>query len=381
MEYLKHTLSHIAGALAVLVIAVLVGYVARAQTTYDMGSSTGTMTAMPVYFSASKIDEVCVGGIMHHRYAFSITPVSGGYISLDNAIFVDDLHMNFQQTVAPGSHTWAGYARSGYMLASGSVSGGAVSIPSVACTANTTTSTTNTTTTATGDTMPPSTPTGVMAAGATGGGIKIAWNAATDNVGVTMYIVYRNGASITETSLTNFHDVGVTPGSVYSYSVAAVDAARNVSSQSAIVMATAPTILATDPASATKYVSLFTVQPSQSTECVNGAPMTHVGFFFETGAYVTITRNLGNGFTAYEAGDRLLPNDTYRWVGKARTDLGYALTSGGVHEGTFTLNAACSTNTETTFDLQSSTTAPATGITFAPGDDFVPGQPMVGLVM
>lgn len=388
MDYLKHTLSHIAGALAVLVVAVLVGYVARAQTasTTDPNyTSAGTASLTSVYFNAWKDGEVCVNGIMHYRYSFSITPLSGGYISLDGSIFVDDMHMNFQQTVAPGTHTWTGYARNGYALASGIASGGTVSIPSVACPPDGTASQTSTANTATVDTIAPATPTGLMAVGATGGGIKIAWNASTDNVGVRDYVVLRNETPIMETSQTYYHDIGVTPGVTYRYTVKARDMAGNSSAMSSSVTATAPTMTTSaQTTTTTKYVSLFTIAVTQTTECANGVPLTHVGFFVEPGGLIKVTRNAGSGFTISEtdSGDRALPNDTYRWSGSARTDLGYALTSGGVYEGTFTLNAPCQTS-ETTFVaapvITISTTTSTT--TVVPMDDYVPGQPMMAVAM
>src|SRR6266576_1694567 len=44
------------------------------------------------------------------------------------------------------------------------------------------------------DTTPPSTPTGLKQTGSTQTGVSLAWNASTDNIGVTRYNVFRGGA-------------------------------------------------------------------------------------------------------------------------------------------------------------------------------------------
>src|SRR5207249_7519603 len=63
------------------------------------------------------------------------------------------------------------------------------------------------------------------------------WAAATDNVGVAGYTVYRNGAAIATVGggILSYADSAVTPATNYSYSVDAFDAAGNHSSASAAV--------------------------------------------------------------------------------------------------------------------------------------------------
>lgn len=78
------------------------------------------------------------------------------------------------------------------------------------------------------DTSPPSTPNGVSASLANYDQITVSWNASTDNVGVEGYYVYRNGAEVGNTPNTSYVDA-VSPGAAYSYTVAAYDAAGNVS--------------------------------------------------------------------------------------------------------------------------------------------------------
>src|SRR5260221_13120331 len=74
------------------------------------------------------------------------------------------------------------------------------------------------------------------AAGATA--INLSWIASTDNVGVTGYIVKRNGTPVGTPTSTSFADTSLLPGFTYSYTVAARDAAGNVSPESASASAT-----------------------------------------------------------------------------------------------------------------------------------------------
>jgi len=78
------------------------------------------------------------------------------------------------------------------------------------------------------DTTPPSTPTGFTATPGTRR-ITLAWNAATDNVGVTGYYLVRDGARIATLGSTRrtFSDTGLTTGRRYTYQVRAFDAAGN----------------------------------------------------------------------------------------------------------------------------------------------------------
>ncbi|MFL6248353.1 MAG: right-handed parallel beta-helix repeat-containing protein [Thermoanaerobaculia bacterium] len=62
--------------------------------------------------------------------------------------------------------------------------------------------------------------------------VDLAWNAATDNVGVTGYIIKRNGTTLTTVSGTTWSDTAVVAGTKYSYQIFARDAAGNRSAGS-----------------------------------------------------------------------------------------------------------------------------------------------------
>src|SRR5438552_13722185 len=88
------------------------------------------------------------------------------------------------------------------------------------------------------DTTPPSPPTGLTAAAAGSTGANLSWSASTDNVGVTGYTVRRNGVQVATPATTSYADTGLSAATTCSYTVAARDAAGNVSSNSARVSVT-----------------------------------------------------------------------------------------------------------------------------------------------
>lgn len=92
------------------------------------------------------------------------------------------------------------------------------------------------------DTTAPSVPSNVTATGSAMDKVDVSWTAATDDVGVTGYKVYRNGSQIADvTSGTSYQDTGLTPSTTYAYTVLAYDAAGNSSAQSGSVNATTQT--------------------------------------------------------------------------------------------------------------------------------------------
>ncbi|MDA0180877.1 Ig-like domain-containing protein [Solirubrobacter phytolaccae] len=86
------------------------------------------------------------------------------------------------------------------------------------------------------DTQPPSAP-GTLTRTVEGDDVQLNWGAATDNVGVTSYRVYRNGALYDETPETSYRDIDRPVGSA-TYKVVAVDAAGLAGPASNTVTAT-----------------------------------------------------------------------------------------------------------------------------------------------
>ena len=79
------------------------------------------------------------------------------------------------------------------------------------------------------DTTPPSTPTGFHALAITSSYVTLSWNASTDNVGVAGYRVFRNDVQVGTTTQTSYTDGPLAASTSYRYTVAAFDAAGNVS--------------------------------------------------------------------------------------------------------------------------------------------------------
>ena len=105
--------------------------------------------------------------------------------------------------------------------------------------------TTNTVTGAAGGTLsdqsPPAAPTGVSAAPGSTSQINVSWAAATDNIGVAGYKIYRNNSyysTVSGATTTIFPDSGLTPYTQYCYAVSAVDTSGNESMSSNSVCAT-----------------------------------------------------------------------------------------------------------------------------------------------
>jgi chitodextrinase len=90
------------------------------------------------------------------------------------------------------------------------------------------------------DTVAPGAATGLTASAATGG-VALSWGAASDNVGVTGYQVYRNGQSLATSAGTSYADGTAVAGTTYTYRVHARDAAGNVGPASNEAVITVPT--------------------------------------------------------------------------------------------------------------------------------------------
>lgn len=88
------------------------------------------------------------------------------------------------------------------------------------------------------DTQAPTAATNLNISGKTSNSISLAWNASTDNVGVTAYNVYMNGSLKATVSSTSATVSGLNPSTTYSFYVVAKDAAGNSSSNSSTVSGT-----------------------------------------------------------------------------------------------------------------------------------------------
>ena len=83
------------------------------------------------------------------------------------------------------------------------------------------------------DTKAPSTPERASGTPVSPTQIRLSWAPSTDNVEVTGYRIYRNGALAGSSETAVFSDSGLKPSSSYTYTISACDAAGNESTQSA----------------------------------------------------------------------------------------------------------------------------------------------------
>jgi hypothetical protein len=92
------------------------------------------------------------------------------------------------------------------------------------------------------DVTPPTAPTGLTATAASPTTINLSWTASTDNIGVTSYKVFRDGAPSPMASVvgTTFSDTSLPPSTTHSYTVMASDAVGNLSPPSNTASATTP---------------------------------------------------------------------------------------------------------------------------------------------
>ncbi len=88
------------------------------------------------------------------------------------------------------------------------------------------------------DSIAPSTPTGLASSGVVSSAATISWTAATDNIAVIGYKIYRNNVQIGIATGLNYQDTGLVASTAYTYKVSAYDAAGNNSVQSSAISIT-----------------------------------------------------------------------------------------------------------------------------------------------
>lgn len=134
------------------------------------------------------------------------------------------------------------------------------------------------------DTTPPSVPTYLTAVAVTDTKVSLRWLASTDNVGVTAYIINRNGSHLatSTTAMTVYSDTTCTASNMYTYTVAAIDAAGNESAFSSsattttyptgtgdISVPSAPTLLTATRSSSSAIALLWSVSVSHDVSGYN----------------------------------------------------------------------------------------------------------------
>ncbi|TAM69511.1 MAG: hypothetical protein EPN48_09145 [Microbacteriaceae bacterium] len=144
--------------------------------------------------------------------------------------------------------------------------------------------------------MPPTAPATLTASGTTSSATTLTWTAATDDVAVTGYQIYRSDSSapigtVTGSTLT-FTDSTLTADTTYTYSVVALDAAGNVSPRSVSVTVTTASVLMCTQQDASNAVVAWTNAPGAPTSTmydvlVNGVVVSTVDYYNTGGFDIT----------------------------------------------------------------------------------------------
>ena len=122
------------------------------------------------------------------------------------------------------------------------------------------------------DTTPPTAPAGLAVSASTTTSVSLGWSASTDNVGVTGYRVYSGSSQVASTTGTSATVTGLTPGTSYTFTVKALDAAGNVSPASNAATVTTPT-----PPASTGLVATFAKSSDWGSGFVGAYTITNNG--------------------------------------------------------------------------------------------------------
>jgi fibronectin type 3 domain-containing protein len=138
------------------------------------------------------------------------------------------------------------------------------------------------------DVTPPTAPTGLTATAASPTTINLSWTASTDNVGVTSYKVFRDGAPSPIASVvgTSFSDTSLAPTTTHSYTVMASDAIGNLSPASNTATATTPadTVAPTAPTNLTAIAANSTTVNLSWTASTDNVGVVSYSVFRDGGA-------------------------------------------------------------------------------------------------
>src|SRR5205809_448640 len=198
------------------------------------------------------------------------------------------------------------------------------------------------------DTPPPSVPQGLTASAVSSSQINLSWAASSDTVGVSGYRVYRNGTQIATTSATSFANTGLSASTTYSYTVAAYDAAGNLSAQSSSASATTPAPPDITPPSVTINQAAGQADPTSA------SPINFTAVFSEpvsgfTGAAVTLSGTAGGTKTATVSGGPSTYNVAVSGMSSAGTVIA-SIPAGVVQDAAGNANtASTSTDNSVTF--------------------------------
>lgn len=173
------------------------------------------------------------------------------------------------------------------------------------------------------DQKAPTTPTNLEASKIGTKSLTLSWNASTDNVGVTNYLVYKESIllEIVDSNVVSFPVTGLTAGTSYSFSVIARDTAGNLSTPATLTQAT----IAVDLTAPTipNYLHCYTqgkglIGLEWGTSTDYNGPITYELWRTVDGFAYFIFDTTNNTYSS----DSGLPNSTYSYKVRARDSNG-----------------------------------------------------------
>ena len=346
---------HLFGAFFVFTIALLLGYVASAQTAPNTGTTTTTgiiSDTMPPTPPALHLGEV--SSLAINLYWDGATDNVGvyGYEFFKNGTPIARLTSS---TYKDSSNLVPGSVNAYYVVAidaagnrSQQSNTSTVMVPQSTPGTTATASTTPPPPSTTLDTTPPTPPT-LTYNGDAGAQLNFTFSGATDNTGVAGYQLFKNDTFVytfTPTQ-TSYSDSSIIRGATYHFYAKAFDGASppNVSAPGNVVYVTIPQTTATTTSPPTTItvgsIVSFTVTIAPITDCSSGKPMTEVFFAMSDllGGKFQVSPDGGLTNTIIDWGKHVLPNGTYQWKGIVNT--GYV--ADGISSDTFVLNGQCLT--------------------------------------
>src|SRR5712691_10556308 len=162
------------------------------------------------------------------------------------------------------------------------------------------------------DSSPPTAPMNLAASPVSATSIGLSWTAATDDVAVDHYDVYRGATKVGSSTTTGYTDTALQPSTSYSYTVKAVDAALNASPASNTATATtlADTSPPTAPAGLTATAASATQINLSWTASTDNVAVDHYD------VYRGVTK-VGSSTTTGYADTALQPSTSYSYTVKA----------------------------------------------------------------
>jgi len=164
------------------------------------------------------------------------------------------------------------------------------------------------------DNTPPSSPSSLTATATNDVSTQLSWTAATDNVAVTAYVIYKDATLLATVSGTSFAVTGLSSNTTYAFTVKAKDAAENLSEASNEVTITTletDTTPPTPPTALTASGTTATATNLSWTAATDNVAVTGYTVYNGANAVATVT-----GVTYNVTG--LSPNTSYTFTVKAK---------------------------------------------------------------